>query len=138
GNGGSESSFGERFSDNYDMFIQGNTFPYTFIELVLPDGERVRFNRTSPGFTYSNAVFESASKQGQWYGAAIYWWQIYPYLNLPEVPGTSWILRKRDGTAYFFPDSQYSYNQLQQALIGIGDRYGNLLTITRNSSSQLV
>ena len=40
-------SFGIGATDSYDILMVGDTNPYTYQELVLPDGARIRFDRVS-------------------------------------------------------------------------------------------
>jgi hypothetical protein len=42
-------SFGIGATDSYDIFMIGDKNPYTYQELVLPNGARVRFDRISSG-----------------------------------------------------------------------------------------
>jgi RHS repeat-associated protein len=113
-------------SDNYDIYLTGDTYPYTYMELVLPNGGRIRFNRVSIGNVFTGAAYLSSSTQGPWYGATIAY-------GLPGVPGATWILTTKNGTLYGFPDSEFTNNQMYAALIGIVDRYGNAVSLTRNT-----
>ena len=54
-------AFGIGASHIYDMYLVGSTFPYTFMDLVGPDGSRIHFNRTSAGTGWSDAVFAAES-----------------------------------------------------------------------------
>jgi hypothetical protein len=61
-------AFGIGATHSYDMFMVGDTFPYTYQELILPDGARIRFDRISAGSvliaqstTSLDSVFRSAA-----------------------------------------------------------------------------
>src|SRR5258708_18805428 len=62
-------SFGIGFTDPYDMFLIGDINPYTFQELILNDGARVRFDRISQGTSFLDAVYIHASAQDGFYRA---------------------------------------------------------------------
>ncbi|MGA8367491.1 MAG: RHS repeat-associated core domain-containing protein [Candidatus Acidiferrales bacterium] len=123
--------FGIGTSDSYEMFLTGDTNPYSYMQLILPDGSRVYFYRTSSGTGYGNAVYAHTSTHSEWYGATITW-------NVSAYPGADWVLRKRDGTNYYFPESEDLTNPPKQALIGIGDRYGNTVQIHRDSNGNVL
>src|SRR5213076_3443578 len=53
------------------------------------------------------------------------------------VPDSVWVLTKRDGTRYFFPDSFLNTNPAVGHLSGIVDRYGNAITLTHDSTGLL-
>ncbi|MFZ3381057.1 MAG: RHS repeat-associated core domain-containing protein [Candidatus Acidiferrales bacterium] len=126
-NDGLSRSFGVGAMSNYDVFMVGDSDFYTFQELCLPDGGRIHFYRTSPGAGYSNAVYASTSTQSKWYGATIVFNQ-----HIPTIPLANWVLTTRDGTSYYFPDGFNQTNPAWMALLGITDRYGNTVTITRD------
>ena len=46
-------AFGIGTTHNYDIFLTGTTSGYTYQELVLPDGGRVRFDRISAGTSWN-------------------------------------------------------------------------------------
>jgi len=109
---------------------------YTYQDLILADGGRVHFTRTSPceqsGYcNYSNAVYMATSAPSDWYGASL------KYAS-GRSPYTSWVVTKRDGTVYEFPDSDDDTDYRQATPLSLTDRYGNSLTFTRDSSRNLL
>lgn len=132
-------SFGIGASDPFDIFMVGdnNTFPegYTFQDLVLADGGRIHFPRTSPctganGYCdFGNAVYQSTTPGTDFYGAIVRFGSCFA--------GGSWSLTKKDGTVYCFPDSDASNNSRAAAPIAMRDRFGNTVTFTRDSSGNL-
>ncbi|PYR97132.1 MAG: hypothetical protein DMG12_24820, partial [Acidobacteria bacterium] len=66
-------AFGIGTTHNYDIFLTGAIGNYTYQELVLADGGRVRFDRISPGTSWGDAVYQSISSPGEFYGAKIVW-----------------------------------------------------------------
>ena len=125
--------FGLGFTDSYEIFMVGDAFPYTYQELILPNGSRVRFDliwHTSTDSTetdYMHVIYESFSSQTIWYGAILRW--------DTSFPGASWSITTKDGTKYFFPDSYGARRASGSALVGIEDRHGNTLTVSRDSNA---
>jgi RHS repeat-associated protein len=117
--------FGIGATDNYELFIYspngaGN---YSTINLVLPDGALVQYTRISGTGLY-DSILENLSTPGIYYGSKL------------SFNGSSnlWILALKNGTVYSFPEGFQATNPASVALIGITDRYGNKLTITRDSN----
>ena len=101
----------------YDMRLWTDSGTYQDGNLILPDGGRVPFVRTSPGTSRDGAVLEANTTPGQFFGAKLSYTGPTSYNN--------WSLRLRDGTVYSFDSGRAS-------LRGIQDKYGNKLTITRD------
>jgi RHS repeat-associated protein len=124
--------FGIGTNHIYGMFLVGDVFPYTYQELILPDGGRIRFNRTSPGTSYTDAVYGSVGAPGAYAGAVLKWCS-------PNcaIPASLWSITWKDGTQYFFPDSFGNTNPAVGHINGIIDRYGNQITLTHNAAGLL-
>ncbi len=115
-------AFGVGSMHPYDIYLVGDTSPYTYQELVLPDGGVIRYNRISSGTGYTDAVYLHSSTATRYYDSKIAW------------NGNGWNLTLKDGTVYVFPDS-FSGTKPQQAAVNtIRDRYGNTISITRDSN----
>jgi RHS repeat-associated protein len=107
----------------------GATFPYEMflwsakqweqVDLVLPDGARVHYVRSSPGTNFTDAAFASTPTPTRFRDSTI----------TRNNSRSGWDLRLRDGANLFFP--QFS------PLTEIRDRFGNQLTITRNNIKQI-
>jgi RHS repeat-associated protein len=120
-------AFGIGTSMSYDMFLVGDALDspegYTYQDLILADGGRVHFTRTSPclGYNgycdYNNAVYTAISAPGSFYGATLQW------------SGSYWTITAKNGTIYQFPDSNDAADYRQATLIGMQDRYGNALRL---------
>ncbi len=123
-------NFGVGTTDAFNMYMVGDVNPWTYQELVLPDGSRIHFDRTSPGTSYSDAVYEHTGTQTGWYGAIL-------SVDTSSLPGAFWVLRTRSGMKYYFPDAEGLSSQPQQAVLYILDRNGNKITLTRNSGGHL-
>jgi RHS repeat-associated protein len=109
-------SFGIGAESMYDMRL-ASTNLYNTVDLVLPDGGDVHFTRTSPGASYTDAVFKAVTVPGTYYGATLAWDDSWP--------GGGWDLRLRDGTTYIMGNVA--------PLQAIRDRYGNTEILTRSN-----
>jgi RHS repeat-associated protein len=118
-------SFGIGATHLYDMFLVGNTFPYTYIELILPSGTRVHFDRISPGTGYADAVYEHASTPSVFFKSRVSW------------NGNGWDLLMKDGTRVTFREGFGASRPAQSAATRIQDRYGNAAVLTRNTDADL-
>ena len=107
-------SFGVGSSDQYDMFLWSNN-NFQDADLVLPDGSRIHYVRTSPGTGYQDAVYEHTATPTIFYKSILKW------------VGTSWDLTLTDGTVYNFGEVA--------PLQSIRDRYGNTISITRTNGT---
>ena len=99
----------------YGIFIWSAN-QYQEADLILPDGGRVHYVRTSPGTGWTDAVFKSTATPTPFYGSQITW------------NGDGWDLTLKDGSVYVFGENA--------PLQAIRDRYGNTVTITRSSGGQ--
>jgi RHS repeat-associated protein len=120
-------AFGIGTTHAYDMFMIGDQGPWTYQELVLPDGSRVRFDRISAGTSWLDAVYAHATSGTPFYGARITWNQS------PE----GWIMKLKDGTVITFPNAASSTSSFMSAPLQIVDRFGNRTLFTRDSLGHL-
>lgn len=114
-------AFGIGTTHGYELFLVGDTFPYTYQDLILPDGGRVHFARVSPGTSYSDAVYESLSPTA-FYKARLAW------------NGGGWNIKLKNGSTMVFPDGFNVGRPSQSAVIRINDRNGNTVNITRGTN----
>ena len=115
--------FGIGATHNYEIFLIGDSSTFTYIDLILADGGRIHYVRTSPGTGWTDAVMTHTSTPTGFYGSTIAW------------NGHGWNLKLKNGTTYVFPEAAGATNPSQAALIGITDRYGNTLSLTRDPST---
>jgi YD repeat-containing protein len=118
-------SFGIGASDSYDILMVGDINPWTYQELVLPDGSRIRFDRVSSGTSFAGAVYVHTSSRGPFYGAVI--------TRAPS--GIGWLLTLKDGTKYDLPEAMGQTDPYCQAIVGITDRFGNHIKLDRASAT---
>src|ERR1035437_1276278 len=109
-------AFGIGTSHPYDIFLitpNGDTDIY----LILSDGGRIHF-------VISGSIWVCSSSPTSFNGATL------TYNN-------GWFIKKKDGMVLSFPISIGASTPQQEAIIGLKDRYGNALTFTRDSNSNL-
>jgi YD repeat-containing protein len=121
-------AFGVGTSHEYEMFLVGATNPWTYIELILASGTRLRYERISPGSSFTDAVFEHTTTPGRFYKSTIRYALGF---------GVGWDLSLRDGTVYSFPDSEGASTPRRAAVVRIRDRNGNDIVLTRDTNWNL-
>ena len=78
--------FGIGTTHDGEAYVHGDGQRFQWAELVLANGGRVRFDRTSRGSSVMNAMYRHSSTPTEWYGARLGW------------TGGSWALRRADGS----------------------------------------
>jgi RHS repeat-associated protein len=104
--------FGIGANYNYGIFLQ-SAQQYQQMDFILPDSQKIHYVRTSPGTSWSDAVFRSTSSPGMFYQSTVAW------------NGNGWDVTLSDGTVYVFG--------VNQPLQAIRDRHGNTITLTRTN-----
>ncbi len=110
--------FGRGMTHPYAMFLWSAN-QYQEADLILPEGGKVHFVRTSAGTSWTDAVFVHQETQNTsatptpFYKATMIW------------NGHGWDLTLKDGTVYVFGENA--------PLQAIRDRYGNQVTITHDA-----
>ena len=123
-------AFGIGTTQFYDMFLVGDTSPFTFADLILPDGGKVHYKRISSGTGFIDAVYEHTSTPTIFYGSTI-------TFGGEEIAGRlTWDLRLRNGTVLVFGAAAFSVPG-EVALLEVRDRHGNVLQLARDSSFNL-
>lgn len=120
-------AFGIGTNLSYDFFLVGDTSPWTYQDLILPDGGRIHYKRTSPGTSYSDAIYSHATTATKYFGSTI----------RHGGGNCYWQLDMKDGTRICFPESFLSSNARAAAAKSISDRYGNTLVFERDSNFNL-
>jgi hypothetical protein len=115
--------FGIGTNHMYEMFLSGDTAPYTYIDLVFGDGSWLHYDRISPGTNYPDAVYEHTASHTRFYKSQI------------AYDSGTWRLTLKDGTVYIFGDAFGNYPG-EAGLISIEDRNGNAVTVIRSGSQQ--
>jgi len=93
-------------------------------ELILANGGRIRFTRTSPGESHEGAVLRHDSTPTEFNGALLSW------------TGSTWEMRFRDGALAVFTEGSSARGSC--ALIERRDALGHQITYTRDASGMLL
>jgi len=119
-------AFGVGSSIEYDMYIIGDRFPYTYADIVSACGSRIHFNRISAGTGFEDAVYEHTATSGRFFKARI----VYSFFP------RGWRMTLRDGSVFIFPESDANTPRAEYAaLLEMRDRYGNSVKINRATSN---
>jgi len=125
-------SFGVGSTHPYNMTIvgiPGQTDP-AYGELILPDGGRIRYERTNPGA--SPLTFEHTATPTAFYKSTM--------VNVNDRGAAGGFdIRLRDGTTLQFERYHYGVGNhyTDMYMVGIADRHGNALTIERDSNKRI-
>jgi len=115
--------FGIGTTHNGEWYLVGDGERFSWAALIFADGSRVRFDRTSVGSSYMNALYENSEATGVWTGALLGW------------TGLSWTVRRHDGsTDRFRPCGVGSECSLMQSR----DADGHTIDYQRNPQGRLV
>jgi YD repeat-containing protein len=117
-------AFGIGTTDSFDIFLVGNSHPFTYLELILQNGRRIFYHRVNPGLGYKGAVYRHDAAPGEerniFLGSTIRW------------DANRWDLILFDGTILNFPDSGGKSRSAQAALTRVTTRNGETLEIVRD------
>ncbi|HLW98180.1 MAG TPA: hypothetical protein VKR82_06000 [Candidatus Acidoferrales bacterium] len=112
--------------DVYDPYLTGKRNPYTLSFWTLPDGVSFEYKRISLGTGYAEAVFECGDAGHVFGGSRIAW------------NGWGWDVSLADGTTYLSPEAYSVTRPSQGSIVGIFDRDGNEVRLTRERNGNLV
>jgi predicted Zn-dependent protease len=110
----------------YDAFPVGSRQPYTWSDLILPDGGRVHYARISRGTGYRDAVYEHNESATMFRGSVMRW------------NGDGWDLTFSDGALWQFPEAYAATRPVESAIRALRDSQGRRLTFERDRHSNLV
>lgn len=112
---------------SYEMFMARETTDYNTMQLILGNGQRVRFLRLTGGSF--RGTWQAGFEQNEFSGAIL------------SAPGPTnaeyWNITLPNGTVYTFPESSGATRPAQAALVRIVDRFGNRIVLTRDANSNL-
>jgi YD repeat-containing protein len=119
-------AFGVGGTHSLNIFLTGDTWPFTEMDLVLGHGGRSHFQRSNWGFGYWDARYKSRdAAKTEFSGATIDW----------AWPG--WKL-KNGGMTYWFPDGGGVARPEQAALAAIQRFDGTRVTLDRDPAGNLL
>jgi RHS repeat-associated protein len=126
---GAAHAFGVGTNHPYEMTISGDNPNQTMAELVLPDGGRIRYDRTNPGA--NPMTFEHTGTPSVFYKSTMV---AVSGGRGPDGYSSGWDVKLADGTTYqFFIKSRGIWiHTADVKLEAIIDRYGNKITISRD------
>jgi RHS repeat-associated protein len=110
--------FGLGASHDYQMFLAGDQTTFTYAELILGDGGRIRYDRTSGGTGHTDAIMEHTATPTGFFKSRLSW----------DATRGGWQVLFLNGTIYRFVNSFPG-----PMLTEIEDRWGHRLTITRTT-----
>lgn len=108
---------------NADWYLIGDPATVQQIQLIMEDGARVNFNRTTRGSSFVNAMFEHTDTATGFYGARLGW------------VGQQWALRFWDGTLAMFRACDTA--GVPCALISFRDPQGKIVRFNRDERAIL-
>jgi YD repeat-containing protein len=118
-------AFGKYSNQTYDIAPVCRRNPYTWMAIVLEDGNFVYFDRVSKGTGYADAVFQHSETSSKFYRAIIYW------------NGDGWTARLADGSMIMLPESYMAKKIADGAPYEIVDPAGNKLLLQRDKDRKL-
>ena len=119
-------AFGVGGNHNLDIFLVGDKWPFTWIDVVLEHGGRSHFKRSNWGFGYWDARYTNRDATGSMFsGSTIDW----------AWPG--WKLKNR-GLTYLFPDPNGAPRPEQGALVEVRTYDNKRLVLIRDASGNLL
>jgi YD repeat-containing protein len=83
-------AFGIGGTHPYDIYLIGDGKRFSYADLILKDGGRIRFERVSPGIGYSDAIFEHTATPTEFYRARLAW------------DRSGWTMKLTNGASYTF------------------------------------
>ncbi len=118
-------AFGRNTNHPYDIAPLGSRNPYSWLTLVLEDGDFLYFDRVSRGTGYANAVYRHTETATPFYKAIQRW------------NGNGWTMRLADGSQIIFPESYNAKNLAQGAPIAMLNSKGDRLELVRDAQGNL-
>ncbi len=109
----------------YDPYLTGSRNPYSYLDCLLPDRQSIHYHRISSGTGFADAVYENASPGSIFGGSRVAW------------NGWGWDLALEDGITCLSPEAYNAKRPQQGSLVGIFDKEGNEVRLSRNSDGDL-
>jgi YD repeat-containing protein len=116
--------FGIGTTQAAEWFVIGDAKRFQWAELVRPGESRIRFERTSAGTSFFNAMFVHRGSAGDWQGARLGW------------TGVGWALRLVDGTLARFRACGPGEND-RCSIVSYRDADGHSIRYRRNGAGRL-
>jgi RHS repeat-associated protein len=114
--------FGVGMSHNYEMYLVGDRYPYTYADIILADGSRVHYTQIGDGSGFGSSVFQTTQNTAF-------------YMTKIVFSNNGWLLTLQDGTQWQFPAGDGATFPAQTAPLFMRDRFGNAVTFTRDPAN---
>lgn len=119
-------AFGIGTSHSYDLYLVGDAVAFSYVDLILKDGGRIHYVRTSPGSSHIGAEFLHTQTPTTFFMSRLRW------------NGHGWDIDLRDGSRYsFLPCGGARSRYTHCGLIDYRDGSGGRLAMTRDASGNL-
>jgi YD repeat-containing protein len=107
------------------MFPVGSRQPYTYVDLILCDGDPIHYDRISKGTGYADALYEHRTTATPFLSSCFGW------------NGNGWDLKLKDGSLLLFPESYYAKRPVDGAIVDYRDGKGQTVKIERHKRRNL-
>ena len=125
--------FGIGTNHSFGSFLVGDAPTLSYVDLILPDGGRIHYQRTSRGTGHIGAEFEHTTTPSEYLNSRLFW------------NGAGWTVLLADGAIYTFPDCPPAWaRSLGSARAGrctvssYRDRDGNQLQMRHDQRTNLL
>jgi len=118
-------AFGIGWNHPYDILPVGSRNPYTYVDLIMPDGDAIHYNRISEGTGYADAVYEHTATKTPFLHSTFQW------------NGTGWDLRFADGALFLFPENYGGTRPHHGAPTAMEDGHGHAISFRRDHDRNL-
>jgi len=117
--------FGIGAMHNGEWYLVGDGTKFQWAELIRPGESRIRFQRTSPGASVLNAMYQHRDTAGEWAGTRLGW------------TGANWAMRKPDGSLLIFqPCGPNAYKVC--SIVRERDADGHVIYYRRDANGRLL
>jgi YD repeat-containing protein len=122
---GESRAFGVGWNHPYDILPVGSRNPYTYVDLIMPDGAAIHYDRISKGTGYADAVYEHTNTATAFLRSEFRW------------NGTGWDLRFTDGSVMRFPENYGGTQPHHGAPTEMRDGTGHAIQFARDGDRNL-
>lgn len=118
-------AFGTGWNHPYDILPTGSRHPYTDVDLIMPDGDTIHYDRISEGTGYADAVYEHTATATPFLHSEIRW------------NGGGWDLRFPDGSLFLFPENYAGTRPHHGAPTAMRNSSGHAIALLRDRDRNL-
>jgi YD repeat-containing protein len=118
-------AFGIGWNHPYDILPVGSQNPYTFVDLIMPDGAPIHYVRISEGTGYADAVYEHTATTTPFLHSTFRW------------NGVGWDLRFPNGALFLFPENYAGTRPHHGAPTAMEDGHGHGIQFRRDRDRNL-